>query len=152
MLEIAVDTAFAVLCLAAAAWDLRARRIPNLLNLAILLGAVVAVLALWVGGVEVSLLSHLLHFAVALAAAMLLFRFKAWGGGDGKFYAALAAWLPFAAAASFAVWTALLGAVLVIVMGLHAKFFHAPDWRKNLPYGVAIAAGGLMTRFGPQIF
>ena len=151
-METALDVAFVAVCLAAAGWDLVKRIIPNALNLVILLGAVAAQVALYFGNGEAAPLSHLAHFAIALIAAMLLFRFRLWGGGDGKFYACLAAWFPLAAALPLAVWTALMGGVLVIAVWLYAKVAKLRNWQNTLPYGIAIAAGGLLTRFGPQIF
>ena len=148
----AMDAVFVILCVVAAGWDFRRRVIPNLLNLVILVAGVVSVVLVALSDADVSPLSHLLHFAIALVAAMLLFRFGWWGGGDGKFYAAIAAWFPLAGAVPLAVWTALMGAVLVAAMGLHGKAFRVADWQKNLPYGAAIAAGALMARFGPQVF
>ncbi|MEP6867711.1 MAG: hypothetical protein ABJA20_04280 [Novosphingobium sp.] len=51
----------------------------------------------------------------ALVAGMILFAMQVVGGGDAKFYAALAAWMPLAFSGALAITIALAGFVLLIV-------------------------------------
>jgi prepilin peptidase CpaA len=64
------------------------------------------------------------------------------GGGDVKLAAALALWFPPLATVKFLVFTSLAGGVLTLLLvALH----HARKrgGRPEIPYGVAIAFGGL---------
>ncbi|WP_338243574.1 A24 family peptidase [Aurantiacibacter hainanensis] len=130
--------ALGAMSLVAAGYDLATRRIPNWLNLAILFAGAAMLFALptWSAA-----LMHLAHFAIALIAAMALFGMRVWGGGDAKFYAAVAIWLPLSEAHLLALGTALSGAVLVVLIFAWAMIRQTKGWAKNLPYGVAIAAG-----------
>ncbi len=78
----------------AAAWDLSSRRIPDALNLA---GVVIAVIAAVLSGT--SLLPFAALSVAAFAFAYVLYRLGAWAGGDAKFFTALCMFL-FSAAAS----------------------------------------------------
>ena len=82
------------------------------------------------------------------------------GGGDAKLIAAASLWLGLSGLMSFLVYTAIMGGVLTLgllalrkglqpYMVLYPKYF--PEWTQHLlkpkgdlPYGVAICAGGLM--------
>ncbi|MFA6049405.1 MAG: prepilin peptidase [Candidatus Micrarchaeia archaeon] len=82
-------------CLAASIFDLKTGKVPNSLNYA---GFAAALAAAFSGGLPSALLAQyaiLLFFSFCFAFA--LFRIGAWGGGDAKFFTALAAWLPFVA-------------------------------------------------------
>ncbi|KLE31230.1 A24 family peptidase [Aurantiacibacter luteus] len=132
--------ALVVLALACAATDLLTRRIPNLLNLVVLVAGVGFAVA--TSTVEGTLL-HLAHFALALVAAMVLFRFGMWGGGDAKFYAAAAVWFPLVQAPMLALYTALAGVVLVLAFSLTPSKKKRRERLAALPYGMAIAAGAI---------
>ena len=129
------------LCLLAAAMDVRTRRIPNWLNLIVLLGGVSSLFMLpgWS-----AIWPHLAHFAIALVLGMALFAMRVWGGGDAKFYASLAMWFPLARAPLLAMAVALAGLVLVLAYGVWARKHGKASWKQDLPYGVAIAAGGIV--------
>jgi len=73
---------------AATAYDLRERRIPNILNYAFLLAA--AGLAYWSGYG----LGYAAFVAASFCFAYLVYRLGAWAGGDAKFFTALTAFLP----------------------------------------------------------
>lgn len=125
--------------------DIKWRRLPNWLALLLLaLGLAHGFASGGIAGVG----WHALHMAIALAAGMGLFAIGAWGGGDAKFYAGIAAFFPLERGIELLLWVTLLGGALVIgwmvgrrivprlkgtVQGLHGKF----------PYGIAIAAGGV---------
>lgn len=140
--------AMGLLCLVAAGFDVIRRIIPNWLNLLVLLAGAAAVFLDPASGPA---WSHFAHFAIALLVSMALFRFGLWGGGDAKFYAALALWLPLAKATLFAIATALAGGVLVIVFWLIARLRRDRNWSQQLPYGVAIAIGALFAATGPAL-
>lgn len=113
------------------------------MNLLVLLGAVAAMALDWN---SIEPLSHLLHFGLALAGALVLFGFRFWGGGDAKFYAACALWFSLDQALPFIVATAASGILVVIVSGVTAKLQGKQAWRRDIPYGVAIAAGAIFTK------
>ena len=132
-----------------AAWsDLARRLLPNwLCALACLAGLVFALLA---GGWP-AFGWALLHGLVALLVGMGLFAARLIGGGDAKFYAAVAAWFPLSRAPLLLFATSLAGLVLTLAMWrrLKRRSPHTPgeaaDRLAQVPYGVAIAIGGLAT-------
>ena len=133
---------FVAAVVAAAGYDLVRRVIPNWLNLIVLIaGGAWAFFDPNAGAAW----SHIAHFVIALVAGMLLFKFGAWGGGDGKLYAASAVSLPLAAAPMFALTTAVAGVLLVIVFGIVRRVSKVPASLSALPYGVAIAVGAICT-------
>ena len=131
----------AILLVTAMATDLRARIIPNWLNLAIALLAVPWWLALGLGlpavGIQLALFAGaLLLFAGAFAIGMM-------GGGDVKMIAALALWLPPILFGEMLVWMALAGGVLTLAMLVRHRWRRA-EGRPEIPYGVAISAASLL--------
>jgi len=125
----------------AAVVDVRTFTISNRLNLTVALLAPVywASIALspWPG------------VAVQLAAAAVVFVLLAgafyagmMGGGDVKLAAALALWFTPAGTLRFLVLTSLAGGVLTLVV-LAAHRARKREGRPEIPYGVAIAFGGL---------
>lgn len=131
----------AVLLLMAAWTDIRTRTISNELNAAI---ALLAVGFWWAAG-ESLWPDVVMRVAVALLLFMLfalLFMLRMMGGGDVKMIAALALWLPFNALLAMLTVMALAGGVITIFLLVRQR------WRPNaarpeVPYGVAIAIGGL---------
>lgn len=131
----------AVLLIMAAWTDIKTRTISNELNAAI---ALLAIGFWWVAG-ESLWPDVALRIAIALGIFIvfaLLFMLKMMGGGDVKMIAALALWLPFSALIVMLTVMALAGgAITVFLLVRH-------HWRPNaarpeVPYGVAIAVGGL---------
>jgi len=135
--------------------DIRERRLPNWLC------AVLAVAG--IGGLAVSagLASvpwALLHGVLALIAGMLLFRLGAIGGGDAKFYAAAACALPLEKALPLIGWTSAVGLGLLAIMIVRRRMTGVSQkgasvlrgW--EVPYGVAIAGGFLLTLLEPSRF
>lgn len=140
--------ALALLCLAAGWSDFRLRRIPNWLCLVTAVaGLAYAALP---GASDAPWWSFLLHGMVALVGGMALFAMRWVGGGDAKFYAALACWFPFGRAPLLLLAVALSGLVLLIawftVRRLQGKKFRgtANDESAKLPYGIAIALGAML--------
>ena len=133
--------ALAIALVFAAFTDIRRRQIDNWLNGAI---ALAAPLFWWSSGLslwpEVAL-----QLGVALAAFAFfagLFALKMMGGGDVKLLTALALWVPWDVFLQLLMVMALAGGVLTIAMG----FWHIARRQRDrlaIPYGVAIAFGGL---------
>ena len=122
-------------------WDLKTRTIPNWLNLAIALGAV----AFWVAvglpvwpEVALRLAVAFVTFWVFAAA----FAMGAMGGGDVKLIAALALWLPWQAVLVLLFLMSIAGGVLTLGYLIRHKLARREE-KLEIPYGVAIAFGGL---------
>ena len=131
----------AAMLVVAAVIDARTFTISNRLNLAVALGAplywISISLAPWPG------------MAVHLAAALVVFGLLAgafymgmMGGGDVKLAAAFALWFPIASTVKFLVLMSVAGGVLTLaIVGWHRATRR--EGHPNIPYGVAIAFGGL---------
>jgi prepilin peptidase CpaA len=131
-----------VLMLLAASWcDLKSRTIPNQLNLAIALLAIPfwwsVGLALWPdAAIQIGVaLTVFALFAIAFALGAM-------GGGDVKLVGALALWLPFQAVVLLLFIMSVAGGVLTLAMFLRHKLARNQG-QLEIPYGVAIAFGGL---------
>jgi prepilin peptidase CpaA len=133
--------ALAIALVVAAFTDIRSRQISNWLNGAIALGAPLfwwsSGLALWPD------IAMQLGVAVAAFAVFAgLFALKMMGGGDVKLLTVLALWVSPAIFMQLLVIMALAGGVLTVVMFI----WHTARRQKErlaIPYGVAIAFGGL---------
>ncbi len=131
----------AIALLFAAFTDIRRRQIDNWLNLSI---ALAAPLFWWASGLslwpEVAM-----QFGVAIAAFAVfagLFAVGWMGGGDVKLLTALALWIDPKSFLTLLFVMAVVGGILTIVVG----GWHIMRRRKDkiaIPYGVAIASGGL---------
>ena len=131
----------AVLLLVAAAIDVRTFTISNRLNLTVALLAplywLATALPLWPGvGIQLATGAGVfMLFAGAFYAGMM-------GGGDVKLAAALALWFSPASTIKFLLLTSLAGGVLTLgVLAFHR--LKRREGRPEIPYGVAIAFGGL---------
>ncbi|WDI33193.1 prepilin peptidase [Hyphococcus flavus] len=146
---------FPAALLIAAANDIYEFKIPNWLS--IILVAVYPAAGLAVGASASVLVEGALLGAAALTVGFALFAGKIVGGGDAKLFAAAAPWLGLSSIGIFLFNTAVAGIFLAIAMGMFRKlpvlpvYAHAP-WlirlhqrKKDLPYAVAIAAGGLLS-------
>ena len=169
MLQAPVSTvAVVVLVVAAIAWDLTARRVPNWLTAGAAVSAF-GIHAVTGGWPDVALAAA--GWAVGLMLFFPLFALKGMGAGDLKLLAAFGAWLgPLGA-----IWTGLYGAVvggvmaLMLIVGRSCMGQTAQNigamfrtWRLHglrpvesvtlessvgprLPYALPIAAGALVT-------
>jgi prepilin peptidase CpaA len=137
-----------------ASMDLLTFTIPNRLCLALALGYLIFAALLGVSAVDI-----LLNVSCALAIlgiAFVMFAFGLVGGGDAKLAAATAAWLGWTAILDYGFAAALFGGVLtLILLGVRRAplppAFGRVDWlarlhnaKAGVPYGVALAAAGLM--------
>jgi prepilin peptidase CpaA len=140
--------ALAIALLVAAFTDMRQRKIANWLNLAIALGAPAfwwaSGLTLW-PGVAIQLGVALLAFAILAG----LFALRTMGGGDVKLLTALALWIRWDAFLELLFIMALAGGVLTVVMGIW-HITRRNRHKLSIPYGVAIAIGGLWV-IAPEI-
>jgi len=122
-----------------ASWsDTFHRRIPNWLSAATAVAGLITGFLL--GGLP-ALGSQAAHAAIALIVGMVLFRFGVVGGGDAKFYAAVAAWFRLAQA------TMLL--VYFVLRRIQGKPIRQRSNKPgdSLPYGIAIAGGAIAALF-----
>jgi prepilin peptidase CpaA len=131
----------AAMLVVAAVIDTRTFTISNRLNVAVALGAPVywfsVGLAPW-PGMAIQLAAGAIVFAVLAAA----FYVGMMGGGDVKLAAALALWFPPVGTIKFLVWMSLAGGALTLgILAWHRA--HRREGRPQIPYGVAIAVGGL---------
>jgi prepilin peptidase CpaA len=126
---------------AAAVGDLRTRTIPNWLNLAVALAAIpfwyVSDLGLWP---EIALRIGIAAAVFGLFAAA--FALGMMGGGDVKLLAALALWLPPPAVVMLLVVMSLAGGALTLFLAMRHRMARRKE-KLEVPYGVAIAFGGL---------
>ena len=133
--------ALAAILIVAAVIDVRTFTISNRLNLAVALLAPVywasVALSPW-PGIAVQLAAGATVFALLAGA----FYTGMMGGGDVKLAAALALWFPPLGTIKFLVLMSLAGGVLtLLVLAWHRA--RKRDGRPEIPYGVAIAFGGL---------
>ncbi|PHS78792.1 MAG: hypothetical protein COB59_05150 [Rhodospirillaceae bacterium] len=138
------------------AWsDARKLRIPNWISLALMAGFVGS--AFSVGLSFDVLLWHLAAGATTLVFGFGLFAFGYFGGGDAKLMAVSALWIGWDHLVFFVFAVLLVGGVLsLLVVVLRKGLGLWPDWlvknaeglftpNKAVPYGIAIAAGVLLT-------
>jgi prepilin peptidase CpaA len=126
---------------AAAVIDVRTFTISNRLNLAVALSAPLYWLSISMApwpGMATQLAAGGIVFAILAGA----FYAGMMGGGDVKLAAALALWFPPAGTVKFLVLMSLAGGVLTLVI-LAWHRLRRREGRPEIPYGVAIAFGGL---------
>ena len=139
-----------ILLIVAAAEDAVRLKISNVLCLGVLAAAVVAMA---LAGLETSLWQNALVFAVLLAAGTLLFGLGKVGGGDVKLLAAVGLWCDLGAALTMVPSVLISGGVLALLILAVRTFAPAAASARivvlkpggGIPYGVAIAAGALLT-------
>jgi len=129
-------------------------KIPNWLNATIAVSVVPFVL---LSGMPLEIFAwHVIAGLLTFVVGFVLFSANIIGGGDAKMLAACAIWVGWDALMQFAVVTAFAGGALVIMIKIWAFFARRQNlgktgWAKNflskkpqLPYGIAIAAGGVI--------
>ena len=133
--------ALALMLLWAAVVDIKTRTIANGLNLAI---ALMAPLFWWSAGVELWP-DAAMRVGVAVAVFLLFalaFHVGAMGGGDVKLAAALALWFSPGSTLKLIVLMSLAGGLLTLIVMIEHRI-KKNEGRPEVPYGVAIAFGGL---------
>lgn len=146
----------------AASSDLLTMRISNKLVLLLAAGFVVMALVLEMPLQQFAM--HVLCAFVVLVVAFTMFALRWIGGGDAKLAAATTLWLGFGLTLPYLAYTAILGGVLTLALLLLRRmpmpgFVSATPWltrlldrKQGIPYGVAMAAAGLLTYSNTAIF
>lgn len=153
---------FPTLMIFAAISDLFTMRITNILVLAVIVGFLV--MAALVGFTLDQWIAHLSWAAGVLIVAFAFFAFGWIGGGDAKLIAATTLWVGPALLLPYVIYAALLGGALTLaILGLRrwplparllqiAWLDRIHDKRQGVPYGIALAAAGLLVYPGTAIF
>ncbi len=144
---------FAGLLIFAAFSDVATMKIPNWVSIA--LAAAFPIYAVMTGLSWAAIGWHVAFGVAVLVVGYLLFQINVMGGGDAKLIAAAAVWTGVGSFSTFAIWTALAGGVLALILMFARKAVQPSETRPafvnrllkprgGVPYGVAIAVGGLV--------
>jgi prepilin peptidase CpaA len=137
----------------AGAMDLLTMTIPNRITLGLALGFVAA--AIWAPLGWPQIASHVGAGALMLCIGILMFSRGWFGGGDAKLLAAAALWFGFEGLLQYLLLVSISGGALVLVILAYRNmppmlWMHRHEWAMRLhgkgsgiPYGIALAAGGL---------
>lgn len=146
----------------AASSDLLTMRISNKLVLLLVGGFFIVAIA-----TNLPLQQFALHLTCALAvlaAGFACFALRWIGGGDAKLAAATTLWLGFGLTLPYLVYAAMAGGVLTLAILMLRRMPLTPflaryrwlerlhDRKSGVPYGIALAAAGLMTYSSSTIF
>jgi prepilin peptidase CpaA len=153
---------FPLLMAFAASSDLLTMRISN--RVVLLLVAIFCAVAV---GIDMSLVEFGLHVAcatVVLITAFILFALGWIGGGDAKLAAATTFWLGFGVTLPYLLDASLIGGFMTLLI-LAARRWPLPnflariswidrlhDSKTGIPYGIALAAAGLLTYSDSTVF
>jgi prepilin peptidase CpaA len=142
-----------VLLTLAAGWDLASYTIPNFIPVAVLFAFVL--FGIFSRQDAAFYEAHAVATLIALLAGFVLFALGYIGGGDAKLFAGVAAWLGLHDLISYVLVASVFGGMLTLAL-LSARRFPLPSalsgraWIARLheptagvPYGVALAAGGI---------
>jgi len=153
---------FPLLMAFAASSDLLTMRISNVLVLVLVAGFFV--MAMMVQMPVETLLAHVACAAIVLVVAFSFFAFGWIGGGDAKLAAATTLWLGFGLMLPYLVYSGLLGGALTLLI-LAVRRWPLPaalgkitwidrlhDNKQGVPYGIALAAAGLLVYSDTLIF
>lgn len=134
--------------------DANAMKIPNRIPLLVFAGFLLMVPFTWAG---LPIFFEQISVGVALfAAGFAMFAFGWMGGGDAKLLAATAFWFTWPDVFNYMVYTALFGGLLTLFIMVGRKYLPvralSTQWaitmfrdQTKIPYGLALAAGGIMT-------
>ncbi len=154
MLETATLLIFPLCMSIAAISDLLTMTIPNRVSLALAVSFLVLAPISGLSTVEIAM--HLAGAGAVFFACFTLFALNIMGGGDAKLLAAAALWFGFdSSLIEFLVYVAFIGgAVTVLVILLRSQAItimamglplpHSLTGAKKIPYGIAIAIGGML--------
>ncbi len=152
---------FSMPLIIAALKDASSMTIPNWISLVLIAGFILTVPFTWQGFPELG--THLAVGSVFFLAGFAMFAFGWLGGGDAKLMAATALWLTWPDALNFIVYTAMFGGALALFLLVGRQFIPVRlmtmQWmltmfrdETKMPYGLAIAAGGMCTFPNSAIF
>lgn len=152
--DILIVTIFPAAMALAAATDLLTMTVPNRIALLLVAGFAVLAPLVGLGWAEAGL--HVALAAVALIVTFAMFSFGWIGGGDAKLFAATCLWLGPALILPYAVYAALIGGALtLLILALRSvplpAALNSQGWlvrlhsaKEGVPYGIALAAAGLL--------
>jgi prepilin peptidase CpaA len=156
-IHVVILTIAGAVMVSAALSDVRTYRIPNYYSVVL---AGLFPLHVWLSPVAISVTSCLLAAVIVFAVAIVFYALKRLGVGDVKLMSVIALWAGLVLLDDFVVVMTLAGGVLSLIYITHFHvvpalgFDHAGPSGTNdnplaakLPYGVAIAAGGLVVLF-----
>lgn len=155
MIAYLMISVFPAALLVAAANDIYEFKIPNWLS--IILVCAYPICGLAVGAAPTIVFEGLLVGGAALVVGFALFAGRIVGGGDAKLLAAISPWIGLSAMGLFLFYTAVAGLFLAIGVSLFRKLPMLPVYSRapwlmdfhsrgrDLPYAVALAAGGLLS-------
>lgn len=155
MIAYLIISIFPAALLVAAANDIYEFKIPNWIS--IILVCAYPACGLAVGAAPSVIFEGLLIGAAALVVGFALFAGKIVGGGDAKLLAAISPWVGLGAMGVFLFYTAFAGLVLAIGVSMFRKLPVLPVYARapwliefhsrgrDLPYAVALGAGGLLS-------
>jgi prepilin peptidase CpaA len=112
-----------------------------------------AIVAMGLQGFPLSLWQNVVVFIAVLAVGTAIFATGQMGGGDVKLLACLGLWMSFSAAVWLLASTLIAGGVLALAFIASRPFRKRPaesrrTASKNIPYGLAIAAGACLVFSG----
>lgn len=153
---------FPALMALSASMDLLTLTIPNRICLSLTLGYLVLAALL---GVSAADMLHNISCGLAiLAIAFVMFSLGWVGGGDAKLAAATALWLGWSSILDYGVTAAIYGGILALIL-LGARMAPLPaalarfawvarlhNGKTGVPYGIALAAAGLIQYPGSRIW
>jgi prepilin peptidase CpaA len=146
----------------AASSDLLTMRISNKLVLLLVVGFCIVALAVNLPLQQFAM--HVLCALVVLAVSFALFALRWIGGGDAKLAAATTLWLGFGLTVPYLIYAALLGGGLTLLILTLRNIPLTPfiarfrwlerlhDKKQGVPYGIALAAAGLITYSNSAIY
>jgi prepilin peptidase CpaA len=153
MIESLALVLFPILMAFAAFTDFFTMTIPNRVSIALVV--IFAALALYEHMPLGSTLSHVTCGLAMLAATFTMFHMGWIGGGDAKLASATALWLGWDQLLDYALVASLVGGALTLAilelrrrepraLATSPRFAHLCDKTAGVPYGIALAIGGLM--------
>ena len=162
LLHLSILAFFPALMALAASMDLLTYTIPNCICASLALGYLVFAAPLGVPAAD--MLLNISCACVILAIVFVMFN-RGWiGGGDAKLAAATALWLGWNSILDYGVTAAICGGILTLMI-LGARMMPLPaalgrfawvarlhDAKSGVPYGIALAAAGLMQYPGSHIW
>ncbi|ENN84570.1 putative pilus assembly protein [Rhizobium freirei PRF 81] len=162
MLEAAVLFIFPLCMSIAAISDLLTMTIPNRVSLALAVSFLVFAPIFGLPFAEVGM--HLAGASAVFFVCFALFALNVMGGGDAKLLAAAALWFGFdSSLVEFLIYVAFIGGVVTfliillrsqssIIMAIGLPLPNSLVTAKKIPYGIAIAIGGILAFPGSSLF